>query len=738
MKILNHFKQLTLTSDQSKALELVSAFLENKDENIFLLKGYAGSGKTTILKGIVDYLKEQETNFQLMAPTGRAAKVINHKTQKEASTIHRGIYSFEDLEEIEIRKENNDLSFLYSFKIRENSELKNSVIIIDEASMISDVESNRFEFFRFGSGYLLKDLIEYAKLHYNNMMIFVGDPAQLPPIGMNHSPALDKTYLAEKYDLKVSEVTIKEVIRQSQDNGIYKASINLRQSITSGYFNSFDLSSNGKDIENIKFENFLQTYANTKGSKIVVTYQNKIAKDINNDIRFHKYKKQLPIQTTDLIIIGVNNYSLNIMNGEFGVVNNVSDQLTTREIRYYEKDGKGAVKSVFLNWRKIELIIPDGNATDKVVSSYMLDNYLNQDEGQLTPEVQRALYVDFKTRNKGLTEGTQAFKDALSNDSFFNAIKLKYAYAVTCHKAQGGEWENTFTFWDRGAGAGFKEQAHTTEAKTNSDFYRWAYTAVTRASKKLFCINPPYFTPYNNLVIVNQSVLDTLSELTNVDQNTIEVDTNHIVFEFLEKYNLLNEPIEIQNHFIKIFIQVRKQYIDITNWQRKSQYEIWFNFSTENEFTAIKFSVNGKNKIKENYSPQLSAQSNSDNLYIEISNLIKTPLNLSVKRDTIETTFPQIEFDLEVEEKRPFLKQIYNDLLNACNKSDISVLNVNHQQYRERYSFQKGIDTAVIDFVYDGKGFFGTVVFLEKKCKSSKLNSSLEEIINNLKKLNND
>ena len=195
MKIFDHFQHINLTNDQRQALEKLHAFLES-DERIFILQGYAGSGKTTLLKGFVEYLKSLEKKYQLMAPTGRAAKVINQKTGFESTTIHKGIYSFEELQEIKQGEDENDVSFLYQYKIRNNPEVHDSVLIVDEASMVSDILSQG-EFFRFGSGHLLRDLVTYGRIQEaitSSKIIFIGDPAQLPPIGMTFSPHLIKLF----------------------------------------------------------------------------------------------------------------------------------------------------------------------------------------------------------------------------------------------------------------------------------------------------------------------------------------------------------------------------------------------------------------------------------------------------------------------------------------------------------------------------------------------------------------
>jgi ATP-dependent exoDNAse (exonuclease V) alpha subunit len=261
MNIFNHFKQINLTSDQNNALEMLYTFLEN-EERVFILQGYAGSGKTTLLKGFVEYLESIEKQYQLMAPTGRAAKVINQKTGFEATTIHKGIYSFEELQEIERGNEESDVSFLYQYKLRNNIEMHDSLFIVDEASMVSDMLSEG-EFFRFGSGHLLKDLIKYARIMDSattSKIIFIGDPAQLPPVNMSFSPALDSIYLKEQYQLDSSCAEMKEVKRQDANNGILLSATKMRQCLTSGYFNDFDLLENKKDIFNPLYQDYLEVY----------------------------------------------------------------------------------------------------------------------------------------------------------------------------------------------------------------------------------------------------------------------------------------------------------------------------------------------------------------------------------------------------------------------------------------------------------------------------------------------
>ncbi len=729
MKIFDHFQHINLTNDQRNALEKLQTFLES-DEQVFILQGYAGSGKTTLLKGFVEYLQSLEKKYQLMAPTGRAAKVINQKTGFESTTIHRGIYSFEELQETKQSADESDVSFLYQYKIRSNAEVHDSVLIVDEASMVSDILSQG-EFFRFGSGQLLQDLITYARIQdasTTSKIIFIGDPAQLPPIGMNFSPALDPHYLSEKYKVSVSLAEIKEVKRQDANNGILISATKIRQCLTSGYFNDFDLRENNRDIFNPTYQDYLETYKAQQGSKIIICYKNKTALDLNRAIRRDKFGKDLPIQASDTVIIGGNNYRLGIMNGEFAIVSDASPSVESREVKFYDKGGK--TNSVRLTWRSISLVLPNEDNQPKTINGFILENYLYS-ENYLRPEEQRALYIDFKNRHPKLKKGTEEFKEAIINDKYFNCILLKYGYAVTCHKAQGGEWANAFVFWDRGTQAKFNfyESAHDRTSKTNSEFYRWAYTAVTRSSKKLFCINPPYFSSFSGMSFIDVPVQQAFNALTGQSNTTTEININEVLPE-LEKFGLLNAPITIQDHFIQFWYNLRKHFIDIEAWQRVG-YEIRYIFKREGQTAAFKYWVNGQNVFKAKFQ-KLPAQTNSDELFETIAKLLENASPVVVSRNSAEDSSAPIEFDVAIEEERPFLKHLFDQLTISLLPGEV-ITNILHLPYRERYIIKKNDQVCIFDFIYDKAGFFTNVQPLEQKCNSLELLNRIKSIVNILK-----
>lgn len=730
MKLLNEFySEYKLTTDQEAAVKLLQEFLDGEDQ-VFLLKGYAGSGKTTLLIGLVRYLTANSRPFQLMAPTGRAAKIIRDKTEEEATTIHKGIYSFEDLEEIEESDNQNGSTFLYHFKLKIESNFLNKVYIVDEASMVSN-QMSQGEFFRFGSGHLLDDIIYYVgfkKPEMNTKVIFVGDPAQLPPIGMNFSPALSEQYLKEKFSIQPRAIEMKEVKRQSSENGILLSASRIRKSLTSGYFNDFDISANGVDRFQIEHSAFFDTYFALPAPKKIITYQNKTATEFNKRIRQIKYGGNVILQQGDLVISGSNNYKADILNGEFAIATEIAPSLVHRTIQFKRKGGE--VATVHLSWRYVKLIGED----KRLIEGYILNNFLESDEPYPQPDEMRALYVDFKNRNPKLKPRTPEFKDAIKNDLFFNCMLLKYGYAVTCHKAQGGEWERTIVIWDKGTGPNQLEEADTTSKnKSNPDFYRWAYTAITRASKKLYSLNPLRFDSYSNLNFIDPEIDIAFEELTGSSLQTVEILLDQKLEEELKRWNLFEASIQLQDHFIQAKYNLEGKGISITRWEKKG-YEIWYFMQRETETCILKFWIDGKNEFKDKHA-FIPSGTNSDSLLAEVNATLKKPTLIHVVRNTSATVLARLEFEIEVEEKYPFLKDIFEDLKLEFDKVNIQIDTLDHLSYKDRYTVSRSGETLTFDVEYNKKGFFGRVLILPRKTYPKSL---LEQLKTTFLKLKNN
>ena len=491
LTIFDHFQDLTLTDDQHNALEKIEKFLSS-DAQIFILKGYAGSGKTTLLKGLVRYLQEEEKQCQVMAPTGRAAKILRRKVGQGA-TIHKIIYALEDIhtEHLE-NEETGEHSYLYHFPIRLEGDSKQRILIVDEASMVSNVK-NEQEFFQFGTDILLADLLTYSRVREtHNKIIFVGDPAQLPPVGSPISQALNTDFF-EKLGLEYMQAEMTQVVRQG-NNLILKNATTIRKVIEQPIKSELVLDYDD-DFVKINIEDVTTQYTELfpmpeLGQGIVIAHSNEQCLHYNQSIRSKIFPNTPDVIAGDILLINQNNYTkgVELFNGDMVKVLEVSDELVIRKnIPVFEK---GVKKPTTLTFRGVKLL-PEGS--DTIVECYIIDSLLNSIDRDLNPIEKKALFVDFVIRFREkygdkYKEGSREFKEALKNDPYFNALRVKYGYAITCHKSQGGEWDTTFVDYSGRTGL-------------NNDALRWSYTATTRAVKRCYAANAPYTTCFSSFQI---------------------------------------------------------------------------------------------------------------------------------------------------------------------------------------------------------------------------------------------
>ena len=467
-------------SGQQLTFKIFSEF-SISDKMCFVLSGYAGTGKTTMMKSMVDYLRTDKlghTSYKtvLMAPTGRAAVILSQKTGHVANTIHRTIYKIEEGAQ--------EVGEKMKFMLRHNEDSEQTVYFVDESSMISDIPNDN-DMFKFGSGCLLQDLLQYCG---NRKIVFVGDTAQLPPVGQKISPALDVDYLTQKYHRNVTSATLKEVVRQAADSGIYSNAMSIRISIENGIYNEFGIiSSEDVCLSHNLFEDYItETLSQVSKESIIVTYSNAKALEYNKKIRSTIFRHTTErLVAGDLLIISRNNYAYNheLFNGTIvSVAACVPDsQLEARKVRFFSRDkdcsGNSIVKEVELVFRDVTLELDNG----VLLKCKILDSFLTDDEGSPGIDISQALHVDFTIRRPDLKKKTIEYYDAIKRDPYLNAVICKYGYAITCHKAQGGEWKNVFVDMAREQG------------KQNSDFFRWAYTEVTRSSSRLWIDNATKF-----------------------------------------------------------------------------------------------------------------------------------------------------------------------------------------------------------------------------------------------------
>lgn len=679
-------KNYNLTNDQTELVLELEKFL-NSSKPVFLLKGYAGTGKTFMMKGLTDFLTQTKRSFRIAAPTGRAAKVISQKTKRKAYTIHKTIYSSKELREFKTKDENGTETFKFYYELKNNGDPSNTIYIVDESSMLSNIYSEG-EFFRFGSGYLLKDLIKYINIDnndHNNKIIFIGDNAQLPPVNMNFSPALNSDYLNENCNIESTEFELTEVMRQNTDDGILHNATRIRESLKSNLFNQIDIETDFVDVKKTGHEELLEKYLQATNNTIddetiIVAYSNSSVKEYNDFVRKHFFPNQSSIAVGDKIILVSNNYNypqMELLNGDFGFVKDVSPVPENRTIKLKKKSSKDKIveSKVSLTFRNVTITFTDNDFKKQDIQCKIIENLLYSNHRDLSSDELKAIYIDFKIRNPKLKSGTKEFKDAIRNDVYFNSLRVKFGYAVTCHKAQGGEWKNTFL------------NCKTSMGYFNSSYFRWLYTGITRAKENLFTIDEPHFKIGSNLrppktenIISRQNIL-----VFNDDISDLQTS-----------FDFENKPLLIKYIFFAVNDYLKDEGITI-NSIRHTNYLEHYTFSKGIEVATFKIHYNGQNKITTLQKPSNSSEF-VENIFVKLSALQNKTIVVPEKESSCN--MPEFTFE------KLFLEEFYKDIKAKLEPSEIKITDITHNQWHEVYLFRKNGFYATYKFWYNGKSIF--------------------------------
>ena len=449
------------TGEQEITIESFVNFLFSpKTDAIFLLKGYAGTGKTTLISALVKTLDQLKQKCVLLAPTGRAAKVFSHYAGHPAYTIHRKIYRQ--------RTFSNELdNFVMNANLHQHT-----LFIVDEASMIANEGLSGG---MFGTGRLLDDLIHYVYAGQGCRLMLIGDTAQLPPVGEEESPALSASML-EGYGLEVTEHCLTQVVRQEQDSGILYNATSLRQYIAEEeYFSLPRIKADGfPDIRIISGGELIDTINECydkagMDETMIICRSNKRANLYNKGIRNTILYREDELNTGDLLMVAKNNYYWGADCKEMDFIANGDIAVVRRVRRTHEMYG--------FRFADVTLCFPDYN--DLELDVKILLDTLHSDAPALTREESERLFQAVQEDYSDITVKRERMKK-IKEDSWYNALQVKYAYAVTCHKAQGGQWQRVFV-----------DQGYMTEEMLTPDYYRWLYTAFTRATETLYLVNWP-------------------------------------------------------------------------------------------------------------------------------------------------------------------------------------------------------------------------------------------------------
>ncbi len=446
------------TYQQEKALSELSEFILSKDsDQIFMLRGYAGTGKTTIISSLVKSLWKVKKSPVLLAPTGRAAKVISSYSNKQAATIHREIY---------YPKGQGSGSVQFTLKANKH---RNALFIVDEASMIPDVVAENKMFG--GNGSLLDDLIEYVYAGFQCKLVIIGDTAQLPPVKLNISPALDAQLIEQRYLKKVTDIELDEVKRQTIDSGILYNATQIREFIEQEDPNFKFIVQPFKDIERLIdgheiMETVMSAYDNQGHEETaIIVRSNKRANLYNQQIRSRILFRESELAAGDYLMVVKNNYHWLDLKSDAGFIAN-GDIIEVLEIY----DFKNIYDFKFANVKVRMVDYPNAKPFD---CTLLLDT-LTSESPSLTYEQSNKLYQEVRMDYLKLPKWKQ-YKEIKENP-YFNALQVKFSYAITCHKSQGGQWENVII-----------EQPYLPDGP-NKEYLRWLYTAVTRAKTNLYLI----------------------------------------------------------------------------------------------------------------------------------------------------------------------------------------------------------------------------------------------------------
>ncbi|MBA3899584.1 MAG: AAA family ATPase [Bacteroidetes bacterium] len=448
------------TPGQQRAIDGLAAFISaGNEEALFILKGYAGTGKTTLVSALVKVLPQFRIRPILLAPTGRAAKVLGHYSGRKAYTIHKMIY----------RKASGP-DGIEKFTKSPNL-FANAIFIVDEASMISGYVASEN---MFNQGSLLEDLLGYVREGENCKIIFIGDGAQLPPVGSPASPALDAKFLERNFSLNVSFEELTDVVRQKEESGILENATAIRGDL----MNEKNISPKFKlkgfsdiiSIDGTELEDALNSSYSNYGTEetMVICRSNKRANIFNKQIRARILWKEEEISAGDLMMVVKNNYFWLTETSAAGFIAN-GDIIEILKVKGYRELYGFRFADV-----SIKMIDYPGEPEMEVK---LLLNTIDSDAPSLSQAENRKLYDEVSADYMHIPIKRERFLK-LKKDPFFNALQVKFAYAVTCHKAQGGQWPCVFV-----------EQGYLTEEMVDKEYLRWLYTAITRATEKLYLVN---------------------------------------------------------------------------------------------------------------------------------------------------------------------------------------------------------------------------------------------------------
>lgn len=709
--IRDAFTEFELNDGQAALVDRLGQFLDGDAESVFLLRGYAGTGKTFITKGLTEYFRAIGRNYILAAPTGKASKVIASKTKSPAYTIHKTIYSFDDLVEYRDEEQDGTETFKFYAQVAVNNQSADTVYIVDEASMVADIYQEA-EFFRFGSGFLLTDFLKFVNLDHNDhtkKVIFIGDDAQLPPVGMEFSPALDPGYLFREHHVRSTNFELTQVVRQKAESGVIANVIPLRKALSDKVFNRLSIDFEYPDVEEVEHKDLMARYLESCGHKIngesiIIAHSNSDVADYNRRVREHFFPDQKELTAGDKVMAVTNSnaHGFFISNGDFGLVRKVLGSAEKRTItrkRKAPESGRVEEIQVPLLFREVEVGFKDLDGVSHFFPAYVLEDLLYSKEPNLSSDQNKALYLDFCIRNPNLRRTSAEFKHALKSDPYFNALRLKFGYAITCHKAQGSEWNHVFV----------KCKSH--ESQLSAAYFRWFYTAVTRTARHLYLLDPPHHKLGGEIeVVANPGIGAFWDPLKTEDKAEIE------------SVPILDPPVAPSapaadgssafgipasaTFLLALLAEVRKRIGGmnvVIDCIHHNNYQEAYVFKRGSELARVDIGYKGTSKVSHVAAPQLTE------LCAELVNLLAPLKGIPLGLGSVDGA-REVSFD------KPFLNDFYQKAHTVCTEAGISIRSVLEHPWSLRLTFTRDSEVAVYDVYYNGRSQFRRCAPLANAC----------------------
>ena len=762
-KLLSQYAGFELNEDQKGFVRAMADFLNDDSKRVFILQGCAGSGKTFLMQGVAKYLFSKKKQVSLIAPTGKATKVLTKKSGFIASTIHAKIYNFHEVVEVENKERNVEDDFLKAqvvgesdwvlhFNLKFNVDDISTVYIVDESSLIGNREVDN-ETLKYGSGKLLHDLLTYINPNFKEnarKVIFVGDMYQLPPVGMNHSPALtvediykECPYL-ESLDA-IQMYMLQSVVRQKEGSGVLKVATYIREKLKQQRFNEFLIEEHPHDVTKIPHAQFISTYMDAVKKKglgrvIAIAYSNAYVDIYNRLIRAQLFPQREEITEGDLLQI-VMNTSIGeeyLLNGDFVRVAQVGPRIV-RKVKLGEEE-------IQLYFR--DVVIDFGDNKHNVL---LLETVLLSKERSLTPIELKALNKDFMIRhNKEISEAAKESKkkrhekitELLLKDKYINALQVKYGYAITCHKSQGSEWDTVFL--DCNLKRGFK----------NRDTFQWFYTGVTRSSNQLYLVDMPKNLAMDSGIqayaqsgrrastntdintTMPASTMTSLDTINNADISPFSTPQTTILSEKdLRKQVTCNwdsmsvAAQQIVLHVLRALGEIPCTVTDVVD----HAYHVILTIQTEQQEGRVTVYYTGKDKISNfkkidacipekvfqrittiaGKSTVPQAQSVVQNPFADDRDRCVGGLDSVAPSAVVHSVVDTFAYPPEYEY---FLKEYMQRLQKKLEPIHIGITGIENLQFNLRTTFTRGHQSAVIDIHYRAKGEIKKVGALDSRC----------------------